>query len=290
MHENPAQCLEALKKELQEQAAKRLAIAKDFGDYSGQDISLFQEDLMAVCQSSVSEKWFYTHLKNHHPKLPRIDVLQLLARYCAYASWEEFCQRQKTEKVGPAPNKAKLWLLSLLLILAAVLVFFFWPHSQKVNLRFMDAYTQKEIPFKDLSIILISDDKLAQSLQKAEAKYEDSLEIKGAYYKIQKVFVPKMDTMEINLYPDDYALMLNYFSRSDVQDLKKRQEQLLEAIHPEAKIFQSHPQFQGIELLNREEFIERLLLPIDPLRNLEIQDIIYREGSIYRLRFVQKND
>lgn len=290
MHENPALCLEALKKELQKQIAERLAIHKDFSDYSGQDISLFQEDLLLKCQSSVSEKWFYTHLKNQNPKLPRIDVLQLLARYCDYSSWEEFCEQQKPAQTKPLTPQRKLWPLLLLLMLAVVLLYVFWPSSQKVTLQFKDAYTQKEIPFKSLSITIIADDMMSQSLQNAQAQYGDSLEIKGAYYKTHKVAVLDRDTMQINLYPDDYALMLNYFSRSDVQDLKKREAQLLEAIHPEAKIFQSHPDFQGIELLNREEFIERLLLPIDPLRNLEIQDIVYRDSSIYRLRFVQKID
>ena len=64
----------------------------------------------------------------------------------------------------------------------------------------------------------------------------------------------------------------------------------MEAIHPEAKIFQSHPQYEGIELLNREEFIERLILPLNSLRNLEIQDVVYKDDKIYRLRFIQKED
>lgn len=290
MPQNPAHCLEALKVELQKQIARRLAINKDFSDYSGQDISLFQEDLLAECQSSVSEKWFYTHLKNQNPKPPRIDVLHLLSRYCNYASWDEFCRQHEKEPLNTAPKRTKLWLLPIVFILMAGLSYFLWPQSRKVNLKFIDAYTQNEIPLKSLSIRKINQEKRSLSLPRAEAEANDSLEIKGAYYKTQKVQVAEVDTLRIPLYPDDYALMLNYFSRSDVQDLKKRQDQLLEAIHPEAKIFQSHPDFQGIELLNREEFIERLLLPIDPLRNLEIQDIVYREGSIYRLRFVQKND
>jgi hypothetical protein len=84
--------------------------------------------------------------------------------------------------------------------------------------------------------------------------------------------------------------MLNYFSRSDADDWQKRRAQLQEAIHPEAKIFQSHPQYEGIELLNREEFIDRLILPLNSLQNLEIQDMVYKDDKIYRLRFIQKED
>ncbi|MFN2424767.1 MAG: hypothetical protein ABR572_13440, partial [Cryomorphaceae bacterium] len=86
------------------------------------------------------------------------------------------------------------------------------------------------------------------------------------------------------------ALMLNFFSRSTAADLDKRRLQLREAIHPEARIFQSHPQYEGIELLNREEFIDRLILPINSLKNLEIQHITYRDDKIYRLQFLQKPD
>lgn len=288
MQEDPVLCLEALKEQLQQTALKRLGIDKAFADYSGQDISLFQEDLQAQCQSSISEKWFYTHLKNKQAKLPRVDVLHLLSRYCGHANWETFCKEFASKKPTARASLSKVWIMSAIAPALAVLVYFIWPKEHKVYLQFVDAYTQKEIPFNELSLINASDKDLAQGLQQAEALFGDSLIVKGAYYKERKIAVANSDTMLINLYPDDYALMLNYFSRSDVKDLKKRQRQLKQAIHPDARIFQSHPQFQGIELLNREEFIERLLLPIDPLQNLEIQDIVYRDSAIYRLRFVQK--
>jgi hypothetical protein len=115
--------------------------------------------------------------------------------------------------------------------------------------------------------------------------------IDGAYYKRKEVFVGgDEDTVRVTLFPDDYALMLNYFSRSTTEDWQKRHDQLLEAIHPEAKIFQSHPRYEGIELLNRDEFISRLILPVNSLKNLEIQDIVYKDDKIYRLRFVQLKD
>jgi hypothetical protein len=97
------------------------------------------------------------------------------------------------------------------------------------------------------------------------------------------------DTLRIKLFPDDYALMLNYFSRSEEQNWDKRKRQLEEAIHNDAVIFQSHPQHEGIEMLNKGEFIDRLILPVNSLKNLEIQDIVYKDGQILNLRFVQKD-
>ncbi len=123
-------------------------------------------------------------------------------------------------------------------------------------------------------------------------KTTDTMLVDGAYYKPKKVSLKEAvgDTLVIELLPDDYALMLNYFSRSASDNWSRREAQLMEAIHPEAKIFQSHPKYEGIEMLNREEFIQRLILPVNSLKNLEIQDIVYKDEKIYRLRFVQKPD
>jgi hypothetical protein len=45
-------------------------------------IEAFQNDLMEKVKSSVSTKWFYTHIKSSvSEKLPRIDVLDILSRY-----------------------------------------------------------------------------------------------------------------------------------------------------------------------------------------------------------------
>jgi len=94
----------------------------------------------------------------------------------------------------------------------------------------------------------------------------------------------------LEVFPDDYALMLSFFSRSDASNLEQRRAQLLEVIHPEARIFESHPAFDGLELLNREEFIDRLILPLNSLKNLEVQHIEYRDEQIYRLQFYQNPD
>jgi hypothetical protein len=87
---NPAN-FTRLKQAVRLRAEERLGIRKAFVDWSLNDIRDFQADLESVCKSSVSEKWFYTHLKNESDKLPRIDVLNLLSCYCGYKNWDAFC-------------------------------------------------------------------------------------------------------------------------------------------------------------------------------------------------------
>ncbi len=60
------------------------------GDWKGQEIINFQEDLRAVVNEHISEKWFYLHMKSDNDRLPRIDVLNLLSRYAGYVDWNDF--------------------------------------------------------------------------------------------------------------------------------------------------------------------------------------------------------
>ena len=51
---------------------------------------MFQEDLFQEVKGKVSEKWFYTYFKNDAPKLPRIDMLNLLSSYVGFENWYAF--------------------------------------------------------------------------------------------------------------------------------------------------------------------------------------------------------
>ena len=288
-----------LKGAVQAQVAERLSIRKAAKDWSLNDIRDFQADLESVCKSSVSEKWFYTHFKNEGDKLPRVDVLNLLSQYCGFKNWDEFVFQengevdQKLEKVENVKGRSlPRWaMLGFWVFVLPVLAYFFWPQAEKKTLLFTDAYTQEQVDMQKLEIRFSNGPLRAKTASPVVPVQGDTLLVDGAYYKPKKVFLGgDEDTLRITLFPDDYALMLNFFSRSSTDDWQKRHEQLMEAIHPEAKIFQSHPQYEGIELLNREEFIERLILPLNSLRNLEIQDVVYKDDKIYRLRFIQKED
>jgi hypothetical protein len=280
-----------LKQKVQLEAANKLGIEKALTDWSLQDIRDFQADLEAVCKSSVSEKWVYTHFKRDSSKLPRIDVLNLLSEWVGCKNWDDFVRKHGAPPSGKKANRKRTrWLLLPSILLFAVLAWFFFPKGGDMIIAFKDAYTQSPVAMNELTLKINN-----RSLTKNRISthhFGDSLVADGPYYKRKKVWLPTNpgDTLFVELLPDDYALMLNFFSRSTADDLDKRRLQLSEAIHPEAKIFQSHPQYEGIELLNREEFIDRLILPINSLKNLEIQHIIYRDDKIYRLQFLQKSD
>lgn len=282
---NPAN-FNRLKNAVHERAKERLEIRKEFVDWSLNDIRDFQADLESICKSSVSEKWFYTHLKNDHDKLPRIDVLNLLSSYCGYKNWDDFVfSHQKTTTIKEGRRAVLYGFVATAMLF---LGWQFWPTKNSVKVVFIDAYTQDTIPMTKLDTWFIDGPLRAKMPGYTVRLNGDTLVVDGAYYKRRYVDLRDGEDKVITLFPDDYALMLNYFSRSTTEDWQRRRLQLLEAIHPEAKIFQSHPQYEGIELLNRDEFIDLLILPVNSLQNLEIQDIVYKDEKIYRLRFIQQ--
>ena len=64
---------------------------EDISNWKGIDIIYFQEDLRKKAKGNISEKSFYTYFKTIPTnKLPRIDMLNLLAIYAGYQSWYDF--------------------------------------------------------------------------------------------------------------------------------------------------------------------------------------------------------
>lgn len=70
------------------------ASSSEISEWKGQDIVTFQEDLFSKTKSTVSEKWFYTYFKSDFKKLPRIDMLNILAQYAGHNNWASFARSQ----------------------------------------------------------------------------------------------------------------------------------------------------------------------------------------------------
>ena len=288
---------EQLKHTLRKEVESSLHIRKEFKEWSGSDIQTFQIDLEEKCKSTVSEKWVYLHFKNPSEKLPRVDVLNLLSQYCGFNNWDDFKHQKEIKPIKEDDKKRskRFGLVGVLAGAVSLAVIFLMP-TKTTTVYFVDAYTQKPIALSELNFSFGENEKsITQDEDGAtiiKLKQNDTLKVDGPYYKSIHYFLHRdevPDSFIIKVYPDDYAMMLNYFSRTEHSNWDKRKRQLENAIHNDAVIFQSHPQHEGIEMLNKEEFIDRLILPVNSLKNLEIQDIVYKDGQILNLRFVQKD-
>ncbi len=94
---------ELLKKDITRQFFQaNSASSEDISEWKGQDIVSFQEDLFAKTKSTVSEKWFYTYFKSDFKKLPRIDMLNILAQYAGHANWAAFTRSHQNGQTPAA--------------------------------------------------------------------------------------------------------------------------------------------------------------------------------------------
>jgi hypothetical protein len=95
----------------------------------------------------------------------------------------------------------------------------------------------------------------------------------------------------IKLRTDSYSLMIKFFAQTDVEGWQKRREQLNRIFSDEAIIFQlpGNGEGAGMELYNKQEFIDMLTMPGASLNQLEILDSKYEHGQIAILRFKIKS-
>jgi hypothetical protein len=188
-----------------------------------------------------------------------------------------------------------------LLTLGGVFVFylaFSVMYTQDYTFCFYDSDTKKPIQNQIIEISVLSDNEspvnyLCENTGCFSIKTNERIlrfVVETPYYHTDTVLrtLNKFNRTEnIKLRLDDYAVMIQYFSTSNVKDWLKRREDLSEMISDSAKIFQVLNKTIGMEMYNKWEFINKLTLPTTGLRNIEIIDSKYEDGKITHLRFTQ---
>ncbi len=279
-------------------------------DFKTKEIANFQALLEQQVGSRLSEKWFYTHLKPlENKKLPREDTLNLLSAFIGYESWAQFVysqteeQKKEKERSSKSVKAARLsfrksWmLLATLLIMLVFSAFLFYNTESTYTICFVDA--DKGTPVEGLVEIQIFQNGETPFIKKANRKacidFEWEKEklhfaVSAPYYKsdtILRSFRSKEKKEIIKLHRDDFSMMIHLFSTNNVKDWKKRRRQLDKMLDENAVVFQIDKNGLGLEMYNKIEFINKLTMPINSLKNIQILDTQYRKGKILELRFVQ---
>lgn len=300
----------------------------DISQWKGQDIVNFQEDLHLKTKARVSEKWFYTYMKSDKTnKLPRIDMLNLLCNYCGYVSWQDFINQQNTPTepkdgaiIGDAPKenlamdstpKSSLKLTKVIsvgsvsvLVLGLLYLFVFeqdWIESlqkgEKYEFKFVDA--EKNNKIKDLvEVTLNSKGFLPVHMSSKSGNItfyskQDTLQmvVESYFYEtdtfkinLQNYFQP----VEIELTPDNYKLVWQYYLRSDV---KTRKAKLMASIRSDAQIYRVYENQENfIEPFSREEYINFLLLPTTSLDQFRIINSRKKGNKFSYIKFKIENN
>lgn len=294
-----------LKKEVAKKLQQSYSVSDEIKNWKGQDITFFQDDLSDKVNGRISEKWFYTHIKSDTKKLPRIDMLNILCEYCGYQNWNDFINKvtiEENPKSKPERKKVK-WVLPLFLILAIVSSFLIFQSINKTtSYQFCFVDSDFNIPITDTPIWIIwMNENESPMISKCDSngcfKFNTKKEqiqfiVRSPYYKsdtITRIVHNKEITQEqIQLKTNDYALMIHLFSKSKVNDWKKRRNQLNEMFADNARIYQvSDDEITGVELYNKRDFINKMTVPLKSLKNIEIIETIYRGDKIAVMRFKQ---
>jgi hypothetical protein len=251
-------------------------------------------------------------MKSIHKSLPRIDVLNLLSRYAGYSNWDDFIFRnQEIIPVAPAGDlhaevksghANRYFILVPLLALAILFIFigvFKLFNTREYRFCFYDADTKEPITNSKIEVsLLLEGESPVTSYCNNDGcfflKTDKSLirmVVSTPYYKTDTItrIVKKINTNEIiSLHANDYALMIQYISQMKVDDWGKRRARLENMIDEGAmicQVYSENSKATGMDLLNKQEFIDKLTMPSGSLKNIEILDTRLRDGKIMVLRF-----
>ena len=276
--------------------------------WKGQEITDFQEDLRIKVNGQLSEKWFYTHMKGESESLPRIDVLNMLSQYAGYNNWQDF--RHKKMGILPEvgkPSKPVNILLKIPLLLISVMILLFIIikiiNTQNYRFIFIDSDTGERVIDNNLRVEMLMENESPVSFLSDEKgnitvrtnKSQVRMIVKAPYYltdTITRSLRKFKHEEQISLNADYYALMISYFSLSDVNSWEKRREQLDRILNEDAIIYQFPEGSSGnaMAIYNKWEFIDKITIPSSGLRQIEILDCRYLNGKIVILRFRIKKE
>lgn len=306
MKDKEIQSFDILKQKIAEQMQQSFpGINPVISEWKGQDIVDFQEELLHKVNAHISEKWFYNHLKSGKETLPRIDILNLLSKYVGFANWDDFKYKntnpESSADTTKEANKYFIYIpLLVILILGIFYVLFKMMSSGDYIFQFYDADTREPIVYNIIEVQVLRDGESPVSyLCGSEGSFTAKTDkvnirfvVKSPYYQTDTIFrlLDKFNRNEsVQLRPDNYAMMIQYFSSLNVKDWQKRRNQLNQIIADSAMIYQVFDKEKiGVELFNKTEFINKLTFPSTGLKQIEILDTQYKNNKISMIRFRQK--
>lgn len=266
--------------------------------FSSQDILNLIDDIQLKTKQSVSEKWIYTHLKPEtNEKLPRKDMLDILCVYVGKSGWDELKFNNKSNNDNRNSNdnvkSNSKYKFGILLLIVGILIFGFviWKFTSNNNqkLEFQNSYTKDSIAKEDVKAYVVEDsDEKPIDLKSATLNLEKGTKvvIKSPFYKQKEIIVsPNEPLFRVELNPNDYAMMLKAFMKSDIKDWQTRKEQLNKILSDNLEVMVMLQNDLGAEYFNKTEFAQKVVIPSTSLKKLKIVEI--RQEKDQKISFLR---
>ncbi len=269
----------------------------EMANWKGQDIQDFQEDLRQKVKGSVSEKWFYSYVKNIPERLPRIDILNLLSKYAGYKNWNAYRNQSASFPKTIGKPRIRKNVIALLIFLAVMFVVIYAAIPKKNTFYFCFVDADKKEPITEIAIdVILLNEKESRTYLKTDSlgcfswsttKDHIRFVAQSPYHKNDTIYrsISSKDNGEVRLRTDDYALMLHYYGNRNVEDWKRRRVELQKLIANDAIIFELLPHQIGVELYSKEAFINKLITPTESLQRLEIVETEYEDEKLVKIKF-----
>lgn len=123
---------------------------------------------------------------------------------------------------------------------------------------------------------------------------EDYIEfiVQSPYHKTDTIkrFTNTSSPEDIRLLTDDYNLMLHFYATNQVDNWKKRKEQLYHLIAEDAVLIRILPYEIGLEIYTKEDFIDKLTTPTKSLKDFKIIESEKQDNKIVKLKFRTNNE
>jgi hypothetical protein len=264
--------------------------------FTSQDILNLIDDIQQKAKQTVSEKWIYTHLKpENNQKLPRKDMLDILSVYVGKSGWDEFVFKSNSngnnngnnninsksnENISiTKKNNSKKFGIWVLLFGILIIGFFIWKLASKEEqkLEFQNSFTKDSIAKEEVKAYVVEDTVEKQiDINSSTFKIDKATKVvlKSPFYKPKEITIlPNAPKARVELNPNDYAMMLKAFMKSDIKDWQTRKEQLNKILSDNLEVMVMLPNDLGAEYFNKQEFSQRVTLPSASLKKLKIVEL-----------------
>ena len=257
--------------------------------FTSQDILNLMDDIQCQTKQTISEKWIYTHLKPEvNVKLPRKDMLAILCSYAQCGSWEEFTfkklqpQTPILEQVNPIskPPFSYFYLIIGGVLLVGLIGGVWWmvnKSNKDETLQLQNSYTKDTVAKEEVKAYVI-EDTIEKPIELSKTKMEftkpTQVVLKSPFYEPKKMVIqPNEPLSTIELKPNDYALIVKAFMKSDIKNWQTRKQQLQKILADDLEVIVMLPNNLGAEYFNKEEFAQKLIIPSPSLKKMNIVEL-----------------
>ena len=148
---------------------------------------------------------------------------------------------------------------------------------------------EKKLTSLDLSQYMEKSEALKQDEIRKIIKREDPMDVvkREIRKNLEEEIEIKKDQpkTEINIKPDDYAMILKAFMLSDIKDWETRKEQLNKILSDNLEVIVMLKNDLGAEYFNKEEFTQMLVIPSENLKKMKIIQLENDENN--KIKFVR---